>query len=710
MADEKTASALADALTALLEQTRPTFGDKSRSGLGALASPFEPRKMRLLSEALDGTTKRLKDFDKSVDKISKAIGRMKPPQQTVAEEMRRSNDAKRAQADGLGAGMASGALQPLLKDAALLEQRLDNLNSKKQLTGLTEALKSGKLQPLIKEAVELEQQAEEVEKALAWEKLKAEKGALGAYFTVGKEKVQAFGAAASKVFDGMSSGVKAAAGAFSGMQSGFQKMQSSFAQTIPLANPAAWIRMKMAMDDLNAVMGQILLPTFIKVTAAVRHLANFLISLPAPVKKAISTFALFGAAITAAGGAMVLLAPLVTAVTAGVSALVTVGSALAAVMGPAAAALAIPLAPLAAIAAALTAGVGIWAAYKTGVFEAMAGFAPLKPLAGTLTGIAKSLEGTFDGFIPVIAKVATLGIQGLEGIANAIKPVVNLASNLTKALMPLANYLLRLGGGAMQQVLGSVGKLSTAFEGMGNKLTAKLGPFIQSIMPAIGRIGAALSKAFEAMQPAIDSALQLGEELFDLFLDYGLPAITHSVNMVAKAIEMLAPTFKTAMSGVKLAFDTMKNLFNLLNKVIDDFVSRFKKVYDTIRDTLQKGGIEIPELKWGGVGAGDGPDFSAFDGKAEEMRKAFEDLKKLWDKPTNSSVGAAARPAQFNSIEEFGRQATLSAYGAAASKPEDKIIDKLADQQRQAHDDAQAIVAALASNAQATATAALRGF
>lgn len=539
-------------------------------------------------------------------------------------------------------------------------------------------------------------------------------GALAAIekmFATGISKAKVFGAVIGGTFEKLSSGAKTAFGSMmsglNALQGGFQRMQGAFAQTVPLANPAAFIRYRLALDDLNAVIGQILLPTFEKFTASIRHLADFMISLPKPVKNALGAFATFSVAIVAAGGALALMAPLITAVTTGIGALVSIAGSLAG--------------PLAIVGGILAGGVGIWAAYKTGLLDTLAAFGPLKGLMGTLKEMAQGMEGLFAGVLPIVAKVAALGIMGMEGLAKAMKPLVGLAQSLMKTLLPIGSTLLsalaplvgvlsKIGDGLMGKVIGVANKIVASIGGMGAKLQAKIGPFIASILPSLEKIGNAIGKAFDAAQPAIDSFIEAAEEAFDLFLEYGLPAIEAAVKGLANTIEFLVPVFKVVVSAAKGMFDFMRAAFDGLGKMIDNFAAAFEEVYGAIRSAMSFVGVDLPEIKFKGGAGQVAPATDDFDKKTGEIEKMLKGLGELWKNPDKSSVGAAAKPAAFSSIEEYGRKATLAAFGAASAKPEDKIIDQLKRQQDEARRNAQAMVDAFNQAAANAAASALRGF
>lgn len=67
-----------------------------------------------------------------------------------------------------------------------------NDSTRRQITAMRELGNSGLLQPLLREAVQLEAQLKKMQAAFAFQKLRAEKGTLGAYFTVAQEKASGF--------------------------------------------------------------------------------------------------------------------------------------------------------------------------------------------------------------------------------------------------------------------------------------------------------------------------------------------------------------------------------------------------------------------------------------------------------------------------------------------------------------------------------------
>lgn len=537
--------------------------------------------------------------------------------------------------------LASAIYPAQLRNMAVLSQQAENLQKKAQLRGVAEALKSGELRPQIREAVELERQAKRVEKALAWERLRAEKGTVGAYLTVMGQKLMQVGKVAATAFAAGTAAVGVMGRAVSNLTLGalgklagvFDALRSAFGRTIELANPAAWIRYRYAIDDLSAAVGRLLLPAFEKLTLAIRRTADALVSLPPRLKELAGTLATFGLLVGGtAAGLLKVLGPAITTVsslfsslTVAVTGASTVMAGLFLTLGPAALAVAVPL-------AALVGVLGL----------AAAGFVAL--------GAAAAAAGA------LVAADRT----GLLDAMEKFEPLAQFVRSARAALEELKGPLSRIG-----DVLVWMG--STAAEVFGRLL--EILPRVAKRLAEVMQ-GERFQKLWAQVLDLIEQSGRAAEAFVDTFIDLALewlPEVVRAVKGMFVVVEQLMPVvrgvsdalrtmFNVWVAGTNMVIDAMNLMIRAINSALDGLKEMVDSLPEWMRpDVIPDSRIrELPRLnRLDPMPPGGGPAAGQFD----------KFLK--WLKGTSgTSVGAAVRPSQYVGIAELSEKARLSAFSA----------------------------------------------
>jgi hypothetical protein len=204
-----------------------------------------------------------------------------------------------------------------------------------------------------------------------------------------------------------------------------------------LASPAMFQQFTMAMRDLGAVVGQILLPVFEAFTKVLRGLADFIINLPSGVKSLIVTFAL-----VAVGIGIAIVA--VNALTAAFAALNVVSGGILIGIGVVVTALA---------------GLTYWFTQtSTGGRMLSAFMDAMRPILDSLTMLGEALADTFGELVVALVEVAKATLlfdeNVLRFVTNALKVLIDnltftilLVGELSKAMTNPLGFLT-IGGAA----------------------------------------------------------------------------------------------------------------------------------------------------------------------------------------------------------------------------------------------------------------------
>lgn len=346
---------------------------------------------------------------------------------------------------------------------------------------------------------------------------------------------------------GLSGGLQAVARFAGTAQSAVFGLAGTLSRFVGQANPAAVVRLNMAMADLQAVVGRALQPVLERVTGVVRTLADAFVSLSPAAQK------------------------LVTGIAAG-------------------AGLAAVLVGVVRGAKLLTAVLGGWPAV-------------LGAVAAAFVGVAASMDSGRElgrAFSQVLRVVGT----AVEVIARAVVPVVSAV--LVPALGVLARVLAAVGS-VVGSVVRGLGPALSAVGTVAGVLARVLGGVLSALSPVlatVGRLAGSLAAALGGVAGVLGAVVSAVAGVLGSALTTLVHVLGHAL---APALEVVA----SLVEGVGLLFTWLA---------------------ERLQDVTEALGFGRSDYR---------PD-------------------------ARSSVGAAARQAQFSGLQEFANRAYASAFGAGS--------------------------------------------
>lgn len=354
---------------------------------------------------------------------------------------------------------------------------------------------------------------------------------------------------------------KLASTPFEQLNRAISAVQSQIVSLVSYANPAAVMRFQMAWEDLQGVLGRILMPILNSVTLIVQELANYINAASGPAKGLILVLGGVGVATATVVGlfagltaAMVVFQVVTAAATGGLSAIAgAIGGILGAVTagGAVGAGLALALSPLKKLQEIIEkiGNVATRAFDQLGtaifpVLEAMVdGFMnALGPLSNAFTAIVAAMGPVISIIGSVVSNITNwfvLAIQVFAGQLTALKPILDLVAGVigglaaafsmfTQFASPIIAGLFRFGAAIGQLILSPFTALMGVFQAFS--------PVIRSIQSLFGAVGNAIGSVLGALGNAIGS---LASSAFSL-LGTALKALEPLIIRLAVYIEALA--------------------------------------------------------------------------------------------------------------------------------------------------------------------------
>lgn len=324
-------------------------------------------------------------------------------------------------------------------------------------------------------------------------------------------------------------------GSISDIKAMFQSLRGTIMETVGAYRPFAVTQFNRAVKDLQAVFGQMFLPIMRDATATVRQFANYVYSLPESFRGAITSLVRLGVlsgAIVAIGGAL---------------------STLSAVLAP-------------------IQGIVAWLKYLTDSFRSTVGgatalFQAWQTMERGIAGLLGVLQAAWD---------ATADFRAV--LREAFDELGSALGDLFQELRPVLAVILGAIGifvkGELNRVISTITLLVRA---------------ITSIATAIGRV----------LRPLADFLRGLGIDLPEVFrkkrdafgLGTGGATVSDPMSVYNRLTEELmrnsrddkpqTPDEMTASSTEKMA-----NVMDLLNKPLQDFLSKGSKIFDRIDKLL----------------------------------------------------------------------------------------------------------------------------
>jgi len=434
-------------------------------------------------------------------------------------------------------------------------------------------------------------------------------------------------------------------------------IQSQIGTYVALYSPAAMERFQRAVNDLNASIGEAMLPVFERFRVVVRAVGDSIASLTPSAKAMIAGLAAASVSTVVFTAAIAALVTVISVASGGTTIALT-----AAIGG-----LVAGLATAATAAASFGSGMGEFkrVVYQIadvfgGSLEALGrGFGQVmtavKPLLTALSGVGDSLGaklpqmieqgiGTVMPFLETFANlwsellpvfvqiggaVIAFNAAVLQIGAGVLQPVLTLISALAPVvkilLAPLANALTLVAG--LAQALGFVANV------VGQLVSGPL----KLVTAVFNSIGGAVTSFFA---PLTDAFGELKTAFGDLFAVFGQIA-----QLIGPLIQYLGKELGEALKGS--------------GEVLRPFIDRFRSVIEQVVEGLQSATEFIKRL-------------------TRELR-VFFGLPELRRVRPGASDGKAATEASTNSIEDVIRRAQESAFSQGRGSPEEETAKNTAD-------------------------------
>lgn len=347
-------------------------------------------------------------------------------------------------------------------------------------------------------------------------------------------------------------------------------VQSQIVSFVQFANPAAVIRFKMAWEDLQGVIGRVLLPVLNAFTMIVQKMADYLNAASGPAKGLVLVLASVGiAAVSVAGAfaglisAMVLFQVAAAAATGGLSAIVSIlGAIVGAVVagGAVGAGLTVAFTPLQQLREIIDkiGNVATQAATKLG--EAV--FPVLESLASSFGDMLATLKGAFESLASVAAPMASIVGSIFENMMNGLSLYIQIFASQVAALKPVLDLVAGVIGGLskafsivaqfVSPIIAGIGKLgSVVVQAIVSPFTAVMGvfkmfePIMNSLQSLFGAVGSAIGALLSSIGSAIGSFISSGVSVFV----NAFKALEPMIIRIATYIEALAIVIKNLVGG-----------------------------------------------------------------------------------------------------------------------------------------------------------------
>lgn len=456
--------------------------------------------------------------------------------------------------------------------------------------------------------------------------------------------------------------------AFGGLQRLTGAIQSTVASYTQLYNPAATRLLQFAIDDLNAAIGQALMPVLRIATDAVRTIGNVIAAASPATKSLVAALALASIASVA--------------VASGVAVMTAAMAALSAAINSATFGLPVLIGAVASVVAAFVAGsvalaaVGKPVAEFKKVFQDLAnGFEKaLDVLGAGFQKVAKAAEPLLALFV----KLANAGVGELprlvDGFTDALARIMAAIAPTIELILP---PLVALHGALLDFNVLLVQIAAAALKPFLDACRLVLDPLakIVYVLATVIDIGTRFSRffleTFQGVFDALDAPLKYLKGLFTEIVGPPLAKLN-------KAFSDLKATFGDAFTAIRqIVLGIAKNLLEPLRPVAE-FIQR---VVITAFQLLGK----------------------AIEGVVSYIQFVIDTIKILFDiKPEkdrvnpNASVGLSVKQSQIGSVESFIDRARTAAFSAGRGnetpeKKNESNIQSLAENMKALKDDVKAI-------------------
>lgn len=255
-----------------------------------------------------------------------------------------------------------------------------------------------------------------------------------------------------------------------------------------------------------------------------------------------------------------------------------------------------------------------------------------------------SAGGALAGVLGAVASALALAVGTFGGL-NTV--VVTLVSSVAGLLTTTGEW--KTISGALASVLRTVGQVVQSVAAPLARVVAALAPTFAALAEILGALG----KIVAAVVAPLAGLVEVGLRPLTFVLNTLAAVVTPFARVLGAVAQVLGAFAEGGVRVLGALADAVAKVLGLgdLAEWIDDFASAVEELVKKIE---------------------------AF---AAEVRRFFG-LAPLFDPGKKSSVGAAARPASFSSVESFVERAQLSAYGAGTKTIDEKqlgALDRIAD-------------------------------
>ncbi len=265
-------------------------------------------------------------------------------------------------------------------------------------------------------------------------------------------------------------------------------------------------------------------------------------------------------------------------------------------------------------------------------------------LAGAAGGAAKAVVPVAEGLGAVATKCNPV-VAGLTAVWNGLGNLVGVFGEIKNAATSLGNAVapfVRLANPGLVQ----------RFTLASDDLTASIGRALMPVMEHATLIVRRVADAFMALSGTLSNAFGNGLKAIDKILESVFAEITPLINIFGKLLSMItaivAPINSLVATIAKIVAFHFEVVFHALEIVLTPLmavVEAFGLILEDLMDVI-----------------GDAVD------SAMKYIRDLLGIKSI----AGGSVGAAVRPAQFQSIEDYGKKAQQAAFslGTASSPAE----------------------------------------
>lgn len=440
--------------------------------------------------------------------------------------------------------------------------------------------------------------------------------AAGGAFSLGKEL--------SSLSAGIARAGVASAFAFNELTKFTGAISSTVGRFVEAFSPVTVKRFQYAVADLNASIGETLMPVMTRLTLVVRGMADVFASLSPPARNMIATLAAASVGMVVMGGAVGGLSAVINSATAGLPALL-----------------------------------GVLAGAATGVGLMSGTFDQFQEVIREVTVVARQVFETLGGVFQQLFAAAQPLIQALIRFASeasgpflgAIRQMAGSLGDLLAQMVPVVESLLPVlieVGGAFQQLQAGMLQLAVAVVGPLLQVVAALAPVVQTLLLPLtegvrllgtlaGVLGGVLGPALQILITPLTVFGELVGALVDEFRDAlgELNGAFAELSAVAGEIgRELSAAFRELFEAARPMIDAFK----------DDLVSSFRVMTDVIRDVAARLSQFVAVLRdLFGIEAAGAAD------------------------PTGKSQGKAFRQVSTGSAESMLKKFTENAYGLGSN-------------------------------------------